>query len=147
MESIICEQFLNDSPEPLSIKSIETILEQMKNSICKIYNGKQGTGFFIKIPFNNIQLPVLITNNHIIDEKDYINNKIITIYLGNENNGKNIKLDDKRKFYTNKNYDTTIIEIKEITDGIKNFLELDDKLMECLSMNKDEIPEFLKNVF
>ena len=147
MENIIYDKFLNDSPEPLTIKSIETILEQMKNSICKIYNGKLGTGFFIKIPFHNIQLPVLITNNHIIDENDYINKKIITIYLGNEKNGKNIKLDDKRKFYTNKNYDTTIIEIKENTDGIKNFLELDDKLMECLSMNKDEIPEFLKNVY
>ena len=123
MEDIICEKFLNDSPEPLSIKSIETILEQMKSSICKIYNGKQGTGFFIKIPFNDIQLPVLITNNHIIDENDYMNKKITTIYMGNEKNGKNIKLDEKRKFYTNKNYDTTIIEIKENTDGIKNFLQ------------------------
>ena len=84
MENIICEKFLNDSPEPLSIKSIETILDQLKNSIRKIYNGKQGTGFFIKIPFNNIQLPVLITNNHIIDENDFINKKMITIYIGNE---------------------------------------------------------------
>ena len=147
MESIILEQFLNESPEPLSIKSIETILEQMKNSICKIYIGKQGTGFFMKIPFNNTQLPVLITSNHIINENDYINNKIITIYLGNESKGRNIKLDNKRKFYTNKEYDTTIIEIKEDIDGIKNFLELDDKLKECLSMNKDEIPEFLKNIY
>ena len=147
MENIIYEQFLNGSPEPLSMKSIETILEQIKNSICKIYDGKQGTGFFVKIPFNNIQLPVLLTNNHIIDENDNINKKIITIYLGNENNGKNIKLDGKRKFYTNKDYDTTIIEIKENSDEIKNFLELDDKLMECLSMNKNEIPEFLKNIY
>jgi len=146
MESIILEQFLNESPEPLSIKSIETILEQMKNSICKIYIGKQGTGFFMKIPFNNTQLPVLITSNHIINENDYINNKIITIYLGNESKGRNIKLDNKRKFYTNKDYDITIIEIKEDIDGIK-FLELDDKLMQCLSMNKDEIPEFLKNIY
>ena len=83
------------------MKSIETILEQIKNSICKIYDGKQGTGFFVKIPFNNIQLPVLLTNNHIIDENDNINKKIITIYLGNENNGKNIKLDGKRKFRWN----------------------------------------------
>ena len=147
MENIISEKFLNDTPEPLSIKSIETILDQMKNSICKIYNGKQGTGFFIKIPFNDIQLPVLITNNHIIDENDYINKKIITIYIGNENNGQNLKLDEKRKFYTNKNYDTTIIEIKEDIDGIKNFLILDDKIIECLSMNKDEISEFLKNIY
>ena len=89
MESIICEQFLNDSPEPLTIKSIETILEQMKSNIWIIYNGKQGTGFLIKIPFNNIQLPALITNNHIIDENVYINNKIVTIYLCDENKGKN----------------------------------------------------------
>ena len=59
----------------------------------------------------------------------------------------NIKLDSKRKFYTDKDYDTTIIEIKENSDEIKNFLELDDKLMECLSMNKNEIPEFLKNIY
>ena len=110
MESIILEQFLNESPEPLSIKSIETILEQMKNSICKIYIGKQGTGFFMKIPFNNTQLPVLITSNHIINENDYINNKIITIYLGNESKGRNIKLDNKRKFYTNKDYDIQLLK-------------------------------------
>ena len=147
MDSTIYEKFINNSPEPLSIEAIETILKQMKNCVCKIYNGKQGTGFFIKIPYKNTLLPALITNNHIIEENDFINNKIITIYLGNEKKSKNIKVNNKRIFYTNEELDTTIIEIKENEDGIKNFLELDDKINECLNMNKEEIFDFLKNIY
>ena len=43
----------------------------MKNNVCKInlLDGRKGTGFFCKIQYHNISLQVLITNNHIIDEK------------------------------------------------------------------------------
>ena len=38
------------SPEPVSLKQTEKIIEQMKsNSICKVNN--KGTGFFVKIPY------------------------------------------------------------------------------------------------
>jgi len=46
----------------------------MEKNVCKIYmnNGIKGTGFFCKIPYKgsyDSSLSVLITNNHIIDEK------------------------------------------------------------------------------
>ena len=99
----------------------------MKKCVFKIYNGKEGTGFFIKIPYKNSTLTVLMTNNHIIEEKDIIDNKIITIYLNYEKKERNIKLDKERLWYTNKDLDTTIFEIKENNDNIKFFLKLDDK--------------------
>ena len=44
------EKYLENSPIPISIKGTETIISQMKNGICKIYNknGIKGTGFFVK---------------------------------------------------------------------------------------------------
>ena len=63
------EKKINDYPDTVSLKGTEEIVKQMKKSICKILLGKKkGTGFFCKIPFGNNLLPVLITNNHIIDE-------------------------------------------------------------------------------
>ena len=52
--------------------------------MCRIYNNDNGTGFFIKIPYKSKLLPVSITNNHIINENDIKNNKMITIYLNND---------------------------------------------------------------
>jgi hypothetical protein len=43
----------------------------MENCICKIYKngGGKGTGFFCNIKYNNYNIPVMMTNNHVIDEK------------------------------------------------------------------------------
>ena len=52
----------------------------MNNTICRIYNNKiEGIGFFTKIPFKSKLLPVLMTNNHIINPNDINNsrNKIV----------------------------------------------------------------------
>ena len=47
------------SPEPVSLRGTETILDQMNSTICRIYNNKiEGIGFFTKIPFNNKLLSV-----------------------------------------------------------------------------------------
>ena len=60
------EKYATSSPESVSLKQTEKIIEQMKsNSICKINN--KGIGFFTRIPYKSKLLPVLITNNHIID--------------------------------------------------------------------------------
>ena len=51
------------------------IIEQMEKNICRILIGKnQGTGFFCKIPYlnNDEMLPVLVTNNHIINKDLFI---------------------------------------------------------------------------
>ena len=147
MEDLIREKYVNTSPEPISIESTEKILEQMKKYVCKIYNKKEGTGFFTRIPYKSILLPVLITNNHIINENDIKNNKIISIYLNYENKTRNIKLDNTRKKYTNEILDVTIIEIKENKDNIKYFLELDKNIIDSLELNKEEITNKLENVY
>ena len=35
--------------EPISLKVNEKIINQMKNSICRIYNNDKGNGIFVKI--------------------------------------------------------------------------------------------------
>ena len=116
---------------PLNIvKNKEKIVEQMKKAICKIVleDGKEGTGFFCSI----INYSLLITNNSFIDEaqlnKD--NNKI-KLYLGNNDESKEIVLKDRIK-YTNKEYNITLIEIKkEEKDEIGNInLEIDENINE-----------------
>jgi len=67
MEIIKGEKKINNFPEPVSIKGTMKILEQMKNSICKIYKAN-GTGFLCHIPYKNKYLNVLMTNYHVIDE-------------------------------------------------------------------------------
>ena len=60
-------------------------------------------------------------------KKYFEENKEIYLLLNNDNEAKKIDLNIKRVIYYNKNYDTTIIEIKE-EDKIKEYLELDDNI-------------------
>ena len=130
--SVIEEISIKDALSPVSIKSTEIILDQMKNCVCKIHKGKiNGTGFFIRISYNNKLYDLLVTNNHVLNEQDINTGKIISISLNNEQISKEIKIDSNRKKYTNKNLDVTIIEIKK-EDNINNFLLLDDRIL-----NKD----------
>jgi len=128
MTDIRQENIIVDQPIPVSAEGTKKILFQMENCICKIYqeSGKKGTGFFCKIPFNNNLLPVLITNNHILNENDIKDNNIINLSINNEI--KEIVIDNSRKRYTNsdKKIDITILEIKENKDGIFKYLELDE---------------------
>ena len=127
MECKIKEKYALTSPEPVSLKVTEKIIEQMKNnSICRIINNGFGTGFFVKIPYKSQLLPVLITTNHIINQDDIKNNKNILIYLNN--NKIIIKLDNNRIIYTNEKLNITIIEIKENNLNI-NYLELEDEMI------------------
>ena len=75
-------------------------------------------------------LKILITNNHILNENDIENNKIIDISIYNKENEeelKKIRIDNTRIKYTNKKLDVTIIEIKPNKDEINNFMEIDKK--------------------
>ena len=108
----IKEKYIITSPEPISLKGTEKIIEQMKNnSICRIINHGIGTGFLMKIPYKSRLLTVLITTNHIINTEDILNNKSISLYLNKERII--IKLDRNRLIYTNEKLDITIIEIKD----------------------------------
>ena len=106
----------------------------MENNVCKINlnDGSQGTGFFCKIPYNNIFLPVLITCNHVIDKQILEKEKNISISINNKN--REIELENRIK-YTNKDYDITIIEIKNENE-INDYLEIDDLTIEISNAPK-----------
>ena len=134
----------SDYPKYISLECTEKIMEQMKSKICKLklFNGNEGTGFFCKTPFPNKIIPALITNNHIIDEKELNkeNQKIYySTYNDKESNNKSpkyIELKNRMK-YTSKKYDVTIIEIKE-SDNINNFLDLELEINN-INYNKETI--------
>ena len=133
MKNGVDESYIAGNPI-ITYETSKKILEQMPKYICKIKtenekdNEKQGTGFFCKIPFpdNNNLLPVLITNNHIINEKLLYTPDIkITIDIKEERDIKVISLNNRKRYTEKEKYDITIIELKE-TDNIKSYLELND---------------------
>ena len=127
------ESLFLDYPDIITYERLRTILEQMENCICKIKTENEaGTGFFCKIPFPNLknQLSVLITNNHIIN-KELLSkpNAKISFSTKNDKNSKEISFHGrKRMTFSKDKYDTTIIEIRN-EDNIKNFMELDDAII------------------
>ena len=126
------EKTIKNAPSSVPIKALNLIVEQSKNNIVKIINQKEevGTGFFCLIPFPDKMhlLPTLITNNHVLNERDIEIEKIIK--FSSEEKEYQIEIDNHRRCYTNEEeYDTTIIEIKP-EDGIKlnKFLEIDEEI-------------------
>ena len=130
------EKRIENQPIAVSIDNMRKIISQMENCICIIYteNGNKGTGFICKIPL--LKNPVLITNNHVLNENEIKNGKIIKLIINNKKPN-TIKIDNSRAKYTNpdKSIDITIIEIKPNKDGIgiDNYLELDEN-----DINKNE---------
>ena len=144
----IKEQYNTIIPEPVSLKITEKIVEQMKNSICRIENNCKGTGFFVKVPYKSELLPVLITTNHAINIDDILSNKNILIYINNDKAIKELKLDDNRLKYTNEKFDLTIIEIKENVDKLNvKYLELDDEIINYFKQKKKESQDYLNNSY
>jgi len=138
------ENFLIGCPNVITYECTKKIMEQMEKYICKIKIGQnQGTGFFCKIPFPGINnmLTVFITNNHIIDQ-EFLNKEdaIIQFDIKEETDKININLNNRMK-YTSEEYDTTIIEIKE-KDNIKNYLELDDIIINDIIKNQNKNKEY-----
>ena len=134
------ESILAGYPNIISYECSKKIINQMERNICKIKIGKeQGTGFFCKIPFPDLNnmLSVFITNNHIINkELLYKDNLIIEINIEEENNIRKLNLNNRMK-YTNEEYDITIIEIKS-KDNIKSYLELDDQIINAIIEKKNK---------
>ena len=128
------EKLLNKYPAPIQKDCIKVILQQIENCICKINNKKgRGTGFFCYIPYENEnkKIPVMITNNHIIDENIFNENKNknIRVTINDDEKNIDIKIDNDTKFYTNIKEDITIIEIKKEKE-IKEFLEIDNNIFD-----------------
>ena len=137
------ESDMRGYPHIISYECTQTIMEQMKNNIFKVNIGEQqGTGFFCKIPFikKDEMLPVLITNNHVINQ-DLLNKKDATITIKiKDKDEKKLKL-NKRKTYTDVKMDVTIIEIKK-EDEIKDFLQLDDKIINGIKSDSNHNSEY-----
>ena len=95
---------MEEYPQPVSMKCIWKIWEQMRNSFCRI--NEYDIGFFCHINYFNEKIPVIIINNYIID-KDY--NGTIEVIMNNK--PKKIELGNVR--YKNKEYNISILEIKE----------------------------------
>ena len=138
--------------KPISLKQTNIILNQMQTCVCRIHNGqKKGTGFFLKIPYQKNDLPVLITNNHVLGEEKIAEGQLITLSLQSLNDEEttiNIEIDNGRKRYTNEILDVTIIELND-NDKIKNFLTLDKKVINIISSeNKDkDRTEYFNNIY
>ena len=129
----INEKSLKDYPKPIFINETETILKQMKKSVCQICkkDGSKGTGFFCKIPLDKKKsLSVFITNNHVIDER-YLKEENDIIIKMNNGKYKNINtLILKNKFYyTSEKFDITIVEMKGNEDSTYELLELDENIL------------------
>ena len=93
-------------------------------------------------------LEVLITNNHVINEDIlYKKDAKILIFIKEEKKYKELDLNNRIK-YTNKKeeFDITIIEIKD-TDGINNFLELDDNIINGIINNENENDDYVDKTF
>ena len=139
------ETMLTGYPNVISYNCSKNIIEQMEKNIFKIKIGlEQGSGFFCKIPFPTKEnlLPVLITNNHVINENIlYKKDEIININIKNEENINKINLNNRIK-YTNDNFDVTIIEVKE-EDNINNYLDLDDYILNDILDNHNSNKDYL----
>ena len=131
----------------INVDQMNVFMIQMQKSIFKIrVNEVMGTGFFCIIPSPDKlnYLNVMITTNHLLKEEDIIPGKTICIFLKNDQISKNILIDKGRKTYTNKEYDITIIEIKE-HDGIDgdSFLEIDKEIFYENQINFNKIKVYL----
>ena len=68
MEERIDEGKITGAIDPISLKKAEKITEQMKTCICQVYGKETRTGFFCKIRYEGKDIPVLMTNYHIIND-------------------------------------------------------------------------------
>ena len=114
-------------PSSLTKQKTSVILEQIDTSIYKIknINKKLGIGFFCYINYQQIKIPVLITSYQIINEQYLSNNHNIVV----ENNNINIQIEFGKTKYLNKDYDLTIIEIKNEKTKNINFINIDEDIL------------------
>ena len=135
-DSLVREKDIEDNAISIPTSALEIILDLAKKSICKIKSNKEeiATCFFCAIPFPDKynRLPVLVTNNHVLNNKDIKEGKIIKFSTNNEENKFEIKIDSNRKKYTDENFDITFIEIKKDIDkiNINSFLDIDDDIFD-----------------
>ena len=124
--------------DSLAIKQKEIISMQLQKSICKIKGKLIGTGFFCYINYENKNIPCLMTNYHILDDKYIKDNNKIEIIIND--NKINIIINIEDIIYKSKKdeYDLIIIKLKEEYMKNINYLELDDNLFNESSLKEYE---------
>ena len=135
-EAMYMNEDFAGNPPPISETQNKVFMNQLKKSVCKIYepNGNMGTGFLCKIPYPDQLrlLPVLITNFHVLNKTDLKENDI-EITFNNDKIKKILKINKFRKIFTKEDIDVTIIEIIQNLDQIRNlndFLDIDENIYE-----------------
>ena len=127
------EGVLKTHGKPVSKKEILDLFD-LEKSMCKILYQKienkkiiegKATGFFCEL----YNFPIkygLFTNNHVLDEKNTKLGDIINIEYFKKNKivKKKIKINEKRKVFTNKELDYTCIQLFE-SDEIKYYFKID----------------------
>ena len=115
---------MTDYIKPISKQCTKEISYQMENTFYKLQNNeeKNQIGFFCYIKFGGRDIPVLIANYFMEEEEP----NEINISINDIN--KTIELGDVR--FKSREYNITIIEIKEIERNEINFLKFDDILYE-----------------
>ena len=126
------EAIFPGKPIYINDQQLKVITHQKDHSICKIIKNDvvAGTGFLCSIPGEYKIRKTLITAYHVLGEEDLkIGNEIKLSFKDNAKL-KIIKIDDKRRIYASRDYDTTMIEIID-DDNLKskNFLEIEEKLL------------------
>ena len=116
-------------------ETIQSSNYQNNKCLCKVKcnNGKYINGFLCVIPFINIHnlLPVLITNNDILDDNELKDKK--KIYFNNEKTIYEIVINSSRKTFISKKYNITFIEILEKDKiNINSFLYIDEDIFKSL---------------
>ena len=131
--------------KPITMKITEIILNQMKNSLCKIKteNDEKAVriGIFTKILYNSEDIPILIINKNIINEKEIQ----VELYEYNKKVIKKISLDNERRKYINNDLNVSIIEIKKDIDKIDNFIEIDEDIIKYDMKENNEIYDKYEN--
>lgn len=133
------EKKIQENSRPIDAEKLIEIIEIAKKCMCKIKyikNGKRGSGsgFFCKLNIKELNFndkKFLMTNNHIIDLKYLQNNNELYFYINNE---QHILYLENRYYFTNIEYDFTIIEIKD-SDNFNSFYELYENIMSINSKN------------
>ena len=133
MEDRSNEGNIKGAVSSLNIKDAETILKQMKTSICTIDHiiegYKNGTGFFCNIDLGLQKVPCLLTNYHVLDEKYIIKYKKILISINDRRINEEISINEKDILYFSEENEYDLILIKlDIRENYINYLELDDNL-------------------
>ena len=139
MEERIEEGLIKGSINSLTIKETEEILNQMKKSICKIRGKGIGTGFFCELNIDDGNIPCLMTNYHILDNKFIQANRHISINIGDSRINQRLYIEEKDIIYSSPNneYDIIIINLKNKKSYI-NYLKIDDNLFNNKSEKRYE---------